>query len=209
MSNWNFFRLRMNINGETASSPPPAGTVRTIVFVAALTETTSTWSNILTPSVTGAKFYNWDNCASPVETGLTNSNAIIAQSGHTNSAAKYCLDFNSGGYYDWYLGSNTETGWMIRDIYNNTSLQTIISNAGGDSIGTGYYWSSSQSITDNRGITAKITANSSFSKSTTYAVRPQKTLVFSPTSQYSVGDLAFGGIIFKVSQLSWGNVCTP
>jgi hypothetical protein len=193
----------MNINGETASSPPPAGTVRTIVFVAALTETTSTWSN------TGAKFYNWDNCASPVETGLTNSNAIIAQSGHTNSAAKYCLDFNSGGYYDWYLGSNTETGWMIRDIYNNTSLQTIISNAGGDSIGTGYYWSSSQSITDNRGITAKITANSSFSKSTTYAVRPQKTLVFSPTSQYSVGDLAFGGIIFKVSQLSWGNVCTP
>ena len=191
------------------SSPPPAGTVRTIVFVAALTETTSTWSNILTPSVTGAKFYNWDNCASPVETGLTNSNAIIAQSGHTNSAAKYCLDFNSGGYYDWYLGSNTETGWMIRDIYNNTSLQTIISNAGGDSIGTGYYWSSSQSITDNRGITAKITANSSFSKSTTYAVRPQKTLVFSPTSQYSVGDLAFGGIIFKVSQLSWGNVCTP
>jgi hypothetical protein len=199
----------MNINGETASSPPPAGTVRTIVFVAALTETTSTWSNILTPSVTGAKFYNWDNCASPVETGLTNSNAIIAQSGHTNSAAKYCLDFNSGGYYDWYLGSNTETGWMIRDIYNNTSLQTIISNAGGDSIGTGYYWSSSQSITDNRGITAKITANSSFSKSTTYAVRPQKTLVFSPTSQYSVGDLAFGGIIFKVSQLSWGNVCTP
>ena len=210
MSNWNFFRLRMNINGETAPSPPPAGTVRTVVFVAALTETTSTWSNITTTSVSGAINYNWDPCANPVENGDTNSNAIIQQSGHTNSAAKYCLDFNAGGYYDWYLGSNTETGWMIRDIYNNSSLQTIITNAGGDNVGTGYYWSSSQSSTNaNQAITAKITANSSFSKSTTLAVRPQKTLIFSPTSQYSVGDLAFGGVIFKVSQINWGNVCIP
>ena len=211
MSNINFFRL-MQSGGVTDSVPP--GTVRTVVFVAALTETTSTWSNVTTTSVSGAINYGWDPCANPVENGDTNSNAIIAQSGHTNSAAKYCLDFNSGGYNDWYLGSNTEVGWMIRDIYNNvdnpkaTTLQNIITNASGDAVGTGYYWSSSQATSPaTQAIIQRITAGSQTSKSNTLPTRPQKTLVFSPTSQYSVGDLAFGGIIFRMAQLTYGNVC--
>ena len=208
MSNWNFFRLRMNINGGTEPDPVPEGTVRTIVFVAALTETTGTWSNITSTSVSGATNNHWDNCASPSETGLTNSNAIIAQSGHTNSAAKYCLDFSVGGYDDWYLGSNTEVGWMVGDIYENSTLQNTISNAGGDEIGSDYYWSSTQStINDDEAILRRHNASTRLIKSSTKAIRPQKTLVFSPTTQYSVGSLAFGGIIFRVFQLDWGNVC--
>lgn len=40
--------------------------------------------------------------------GLVWSNMIVNQSGHTNSAAKLCLDLVSNGYSDWYLPSIEE-----------------------------------------------------------------------------------------------------
>ncbi len=210
MSNHNFFRLRMNINGVPGagdSGAIPEGTVRTVLFVVALTETTGTWSNITSTSVSGALGTNWDPCADPQVNGETNSNSIIAQSGHTNSAAKYCLDFSSGGYSDWYLGSNTETVWMSQ-IYEDSTLQNIITNAGGTAVGSGYYWSSTQAqFVANSALISKYNATSQTQKTNTLAIRPQKTLALSPTSQYNVGDLAFGGIIFKMDQLNWGNVC--
>ena len=203
MSNINFFRV---LQSGGVSNPAPPGTVRTILFVAALTETTGTWSNVTSTSVTNAGNTGWDACASPSSNGLPNSTSIIAQSGHTNSAAKYCLDFSSGGYSDWYLGTNTESLWMSQ-IYSNSTVQNIITNAGGTAVGSGYYWSSLQSSTANQASISKYNATSATTKSQTLAIRPQKTLVLSPTGQYSVGSLAFGGIVFKMFQLTWGNVC--
>ena len=203
MSNINFFRV---LQSGGVSNPAPPGTVRTILFVAALTETTGTWSNVTSTSVTNAGNTGWDACASPSSNGLPNSTSIIAQSGHTNSAAKYCLDFSSGGYSDWYLGTNTESLWMSQ-IYSNSTVQNIITNAGGTAVGSGYYWSSLQSSTANQASISKYNATSATTKSQTLAIRPQKTLVLSPTGQYSVGSLAFGGIVFKMEQLTWGNVC--
>ena len=203
MSNINFFRV---LQSGGVSNPAPPGTVRTILFVAALTETTGTWSNVTSTSVTNAGNSGWDACASPSSNGLPNSTSIIAQSGHTNSAAKYCLDFSSGGYSDWYLGTNTEAIWMSQ-IYSNSTVQNIITNAGGTAVGSGYYWSSLQSSTANQASISKYNATSATTKSQTLAIRPQKTLVLSPTGQYSVGSLAFGGIVFKMFQLTWGNVC--
>ena len=203
MSNINFFRV---LQSGGVSNPAPPGTVRTILFVAALTETTGTWSNVTSTSVTNAGNSGWDACASPSSNGLPNSTSIIAQSGHTNSAAKYCLDFSSGGYSDWYLGTNTESIWMSQ-IYSNSTVQNIITNAGGTAVGSGYYWSSLQSSTANQASISKYNATSATTKSQTLAIRPQKTLVLSPTGQYSVGSLAFGGIVFKMFQLTWGNVC--
>ena len=203
MSNINFFRV---LQSGGVSNPAPPGTVRTILFVAALTETTGAWSNVTSTSVTNAGNSGWDACASPSSNGLPNSTSIIAQSGHTNSAAKYCLDFSSGGYSDWYLGTNTESLWMSQ-IYSNSTVQNIITNAGGTAVGSGYYWSSLQSSTANQASISKYNATSATTKSQTLAIRPQKTLVLSPTGQYSVGSLAFGGIVFKMEQLTWGNVC--
>ena len=206
MSNINFFRI-MGKNSGGGGNSAPAGTVRTILFVAALTETTGAWSNVTSTSVTNAGNSGWDACASPSSNGLPNSTSIIAQSGHTNSAAKYCLDFSSGGYSDWYLGTNTESLWMSQ-IYSNSTVQNIITNAGGTAVGSGYYWSSLQSSTQaNTASISKYNATSATTKGTTLAIRPQKTLVLSPTGQYSVGSLAFGGIVFKMEQLTWGNVC--
>ena len=203
MSNINFFRV---LQSGGVSNPAPPGTVRTILFVTALTETTGAWSNVTSTSVNNADHTGWDACASPSSNGLPNSTSIIAQSGHTNSAAKYCLDFSSGGYSDWYLGTNTEAIWMSQ-IYSNSTVQNIITNAGGTAVGSGYYWSSLQSSTANQASISKYNATSATTKSQTLAIRPQKTLVLSPTGQYSVGSLAFGGIVFKMEQLTWGNVC--
>ncbi len=203
MSNINFFRV-LQSGGVTTPAPP--GTVRTVLFVAALTETTGTWSNITSTSVPSIPNVNsWDPCANPATNGLPNSNAIIAQSGHTNSAAKYCLDFSSGGYSDWYLGTTTEVNFMTA-IYGNTTLQNIITNAGGTAFGSGFYWSSRETTSTSAYATdGSVTTNPQ--KDTSYPLRPQKTIVLDPTGQYAVGDLAFGGIIFQIYQLTYGNIC--
>jgi len=47
-----------------------------------------------------------------VGTGLTNSNAVIVQLGHTVSAAKLCRDYTGGGKGDWFLPSIDELAEM-------------------------------------------------------------------------------------------------
>ena len=47
--------------------------------------------------------------------GLGNSNAIVAQAGHTNSAAALCLNSTNGGFDDWYLPSISE----LKLLWNN------------------------------------------------------------------------------------------
>jgi hypothetical protein len=59
--------------------------------------------------------YPWSNQTAYLGTtsyaigsGPANSAAIVGQEGHTNSAAKYCLELVSGGFSDWYLPSVNE-----------------------------------------------------------------------------------------------------
>ena len=64
------------------------------------------WSNITSTAVGTTAQSRWD--------GLSNSLAIVAQSGHTTSAAKLCLDYtytdSTGTYDDWYLPAVDE--WL-------------------------------------------------------------------------------------------------
>jgi len=177
------------------------GVVRTVVFVAALTETTSAWSNITNVFLPGTNA-GWDNLNGTG--GAINTPLIIAQAGETSSAASYCNSFTSGGYSDWILGSLTEVVWMT-DIYNDSTLQNIITGAGGTAIGSGRYWTSSSIGTSaTTAYATSVSSSSNPQKSSIKPTRPQKTVQFStPTSQYSVGDLALGGIVFKVFQLNW------
>ena len=41
-------------------------------------------------------------------TGQANSDYIIAQTGHTGSAAQVCLDYVDGIYDDWFIPSHDE-----------------------------------------------------------------------------------------------------
>lgn len=97
--------------------------------------TSYVWSNINSALIGTNAQSGWD--------GLSNSNAIIGQPGHTNSAAQLCLDLVSGNQNDWYLPSIDELSLLWQNRFNvNKSLSTI---AGATIIENLYFfWSSTE-----------------------------------------------------------------
>ena len=72
--------------------------------------TSQEWSNIASTFIGATAQSNWD--------GLSNSNAIVSQSGHTGSAAKLCLDYTNtdygtGVYNDWYLPASDQLSLLF------------------------------------------------------------------------------------------------
>ena len=101
-------------------------------LIASLTDLgTAYWSNVQTEIGITAKSKT---------DGLLNTLAIINQAGHTNSAAKLCADYSSGGYNDWYLPA----AWELKDCFNSFFNRVL-----GDSNGiqTAFYWSSTEDET--------------------------------------------------------------
>jgi hypothetical protein len=97
------------------------------------------WSN-MDQTLIGA------NAQSPWD-GLSNSNAIVGQAGHSSSAAALCLNSTSGGQSDWYLPSIQELNILWDNYYTVAqSLSQIIGATQLQSV----YWSSSE----NNGIMA-------------------------------------------------------
>jgi hypothetical protein len=104
----------------------------------------SIWSNI-TDQLPGASS-SWD--------GLSNSNAIVSQSGHTSSAALLCLDSTNGSKSDWYLPAIDELSLLLQNRFNvNKTLSTIegatviktnLPLGGVNRNENSYYWSSSE-----------------------------------------------------------------
>ena len=65
------------------------------------------WSNVGSTLIGTNAQSTWD--------GEGNTAAIIAQSGHINSAAKLCDDYSASGFTDWYLPSIDE----LKTLYQN------------------------------------------------------------------------------------------
>jgi hypothetical protein len=101
--------------------------------------TSQTWSNITNIEIGLTAQSSWD--------GLSNSNAIVAQSGHLNSAAKLCLELIDGGQSDWYLPSIDELSLLW---YNRFDVNKTLLKIGGTKVlpNTTDYWSSSESTND-------------------------------------------------------------
>lgn len=80
------------------------------------------YSNIDTVLIGSTAQSTWD--------GLSNSNAIIGQVGHTNSAALLCINSTNSGQSDWYLPAIDELFllWHNRFIINKV-LTTIPNSA--------------------------------------------------------------------------------
>ncbi len=93
------------------------------------------WSNIdLTLIGTNAQS-SWD--------GLSNSNAIVGQAGHTSSAAALCLNSTNGGQNDWYLPALDELNLLYNQrYYLNRTLSNISGAFALSSINN--YWSSTE-----------------------------------------------------------------
>lgn len=93
----------------------------------------SVWSNISTNI--GASVQNFIN-------GLTNSNLIVAQSGHTTSAAKLCLDWVNQGQSDWYLPSLGECNLLLTNFY--LVSKGLRESSSDDFIHSSSYWCSTE-----------------------------------------------------------------
>ncbi len=96
------------------------------------------WSNINSVEIGQTAKSSWD--------GLSNSNAIVNQSGHTNSAAKLCLDLVSGGQNDWYLPSIQELNMLWNNYF--TVVKSLSQISGATQLGSAAYWSSSEDSSD-------------------------------------------------------------
>ena len=81
--------------------------------------TSQAWSNISFAPIGTTAQSSWD--------GLSNSTAIVGQSGHMASAAKLCLDLVDGGQSDWYLPAIDELSLLWHNRFNvNKTLSTIV-----------------------------------------------------------------------------------
>jgi hypothetical protein len=100
-----------------------------------------TWSNVV--SLIGLTAQSdWD--------GQSNTNAIIAQAGHTGSAAKLCDDYTNvnygtGAYSDWYLPSLHQLVKLWGAVYEVNKALDSDGNGATTSIIKNYYWSSTES----------------------------------------------------------------
>jgi hypothetical protein len=96
--------------------------------------TSQVWSN-LNSTLIGAS-------AQSRRDGLSNSNAIVGQAGHTSSAAALCLNSTNGGQNDWYLPSIQELNMLWNNYYTVALSLTQISGA--TQLQTTYYLSSTE-----------------------------------------------------------------
>jgi hypothetical protein len=132
--------------------------------------TAQTWSNINSTLIGPSAQSSWD--------GLSNSNAIISQSGHTNSAAALCLNSTNGGQNDWYLPSRDELKLLLDCRFNVNKALGIIVGAIELPV-TAYYWSSTEHSNELACRFPEILGNGSssnfFYKSQSYNVRAIRT----------------------------------
>jgi len=131
-------------------------------LIVALTDqsTSQAWSDVTSTEIGASAQSSWD--------GLSNSNAIVGQAGHTSSAAKLCLDLVSGGQSDWYLPSIQELNMLWNNYFTVARVLSQISGA--TQLSNSYYWSSSENLYNYAWAFAFVHIGN-FNKSSTYYVR--------------------------------------
>jgi hypothetical protein len=125
--------------------------------------TAQIWSNIDATLIGASAQSSWD--------GLSNSNAIVGQAGHTSSASALCLNSTNGGQSDWYLPSIDELSLLWHSRFNvNKSLSAI----GGATVlpNSAIYWSSTEGSSNSaRGFGFNDGTAANLNKYGTYYVR--------------------------------------
>jgi len=87
------------------------------------------------------------NTSTDIGTGSANTDAIIAQTGHTASAAQICRDYRAAEEGDWFLPSQYELNAIWDNLVDDGTGAN--SGVGGFSGFVGIYWSSSEYDSDN------------------------------------------------------------
>jgi hypothetical protein len=109
------------------------------------------WSNVIDQKVGRAAAKAGSHPDIPGANGRGPSEVIVAQKGHTGSAAQLCVDYKGGGFSDWYLPSRIElqllaaqTGLVNRDLGKDNDPETKGLNTEYLAPTYGGYWSSSE-----------------------------------------------------------------
>ena len=97
--------------------------------------TAQVWSNIDSTLIGPSAQSSWD--------GLSNSNAIVGQAGHTSSASALCLNSTNGAQSDWYLPSVQELNMLWNNYY--TVARSLTQISGATQLQPAIYWSSTES----------------------------------------------------------------
>ena len=119
-----------------------------VVFWIDPTDNTKGLACALENQSTGIQWYNGVNTttnatATAIGSGAANTTAIIDNQGPTETdyAAGLARAFNGGGFSDWFLPSKGELSAMFQ---NKETLNTTISNNGGQIFQNSAYWSSTE-----------------------------------------------------------------
>jgi hypothetical protein len=112
-----------------------AGQQNGIIMAEVDQSTDTSWSNITDALVGGTSVV--------LGAGKTNTAAIIAQAGHTTSAAKLCDGYASGGYTDWFMPSLNEMSKMYEGLDISGSQANWLKYSF-DAGGNYNYWTSSE-----------------------------------------------------------------
>lgn len=96
------------------------------------------WININATLIGASAQSRWD--------GLSNSNAIVGQAGHTSSASALCLNSTNGGQSDWYLPSIQELNMLWNNYY--TVARSLTQISGATQLQPALYWSSTEKDND-------------------------------------------------------------
>jgi len=99
--------------------------------------TSQVWSNVDQTLIGPSAQSSWD--------GLSNSNAIVGQAGHTSSASALCLNSTNGGQSDWYLPSIQELNMLWNNYY--TVARSLTQISGATQLQPAFYWSSTEYAT--------------------------------------------------------------
>jgi hypothetical protein len=125
--------------------------------------TAQVWSNIPSDLIGATAQSIWD--------GLSNSNAIVGQAGHTSSASALCLNSTNGAQSDWYLPSVQELSMLWNNYY--TVARSLTQISGATQLQQYPYWSSTEYLSYNAwnfGFSTG-TASSNYNKLSTHYVR--------------------------------------
>lgn len=87
------------------------------------------WSNVTYNTIGSSARSSYD--------GMSNSLAIVAQAGHSYSAASLCLNSINGGYSDWYLPS-------INELMEIRNKRLFLDRSLGKDFFDGCFWSSTE-----------------------------------------------------------------
>lgn len=96
--------------------------------------TSQVWSNIDQTLIGASAQSSWD--------GLSNSNAIVGQAGHTSSASALCLNSTNGAQSDWHLPSLQELNMLWNNYY--TVARSLTQISGATQLQPAGYWSSTE-----------------------------------------------------------------